>query len=154
MKISEYGKWLLLFSLFLLSCNLWHWITEPEEPAGIRVSMDKSRYTAKDSIRVTLHNGTDKPVYLEGCNVFYLNTAVDTGWVVKAMRICVWEGYAQKVEPGKRFSETFPPGGYMTKGVHRFTVPTYYDCVDGKPISQAECGSKSIIIGPTFAVIP
>lgn len=152
MRYSSTGMLLFSFLVMVPQCDLWQRINGPEEQARVVVSMGKTQYGLTDSIRVTLSNRSDQPIYLEGCSPFYLNTVVQGRWVAHAMRMCYWEGIAIKVEPGQRYSEVFRPGVYFVQGAFRFSVPVYTDCVDGQPISQAGCRARETVLGPVFTV--
>ncbi len=144
-------KYLIFICLCFLQCDLWQRISGPEEAAGVSVYTDKLHYSLSDTIKITLKNGSDQPVYLEGCNVFYMNTATDTGWVVSPMVVCVWEGFARKIAPGQRYTESYYAGLLQT-GEHRFTVSVFRSCTDGKPISQAECQSSETLNSAVFTL--
>mgnify|MGYP000981612212 FL=1 len=152
MKYSSTGMLLFSFLLMVPQCDLWQRISGPEETASVEVVMDRTRFAATDSVRVTVLNRSNQPIYLEGCSPFYLNTVVDGRWVAHAMRMCYWEGIAVKVEPGRRYSETFRPGVYFVPGAYRFSATVYTDCVDEQPISQAECRARETVLGPVFTV--
>ena len=153
MKYSSTGMLLFSFLLMVPQCDLWQRISGPEEAASVVMVMDRTRFTATDSVRVTIINRSNQPIYLEGCSPFYLNTVVEGRWVAQAMRMCYWEGIAVKVEPGRRYSESFRPGVYFVQGAYRFSAAVYTDCVDGQPISQAECSARETVLGPVFTVV-
>lgn len=114
------------------------------------LTVDKTVYALEDTIQVTLHNNSDQPVYLEGCSQLYLATETDTGWVEGPLVVCVWEGYAVRIDPDSVFTEKHPAKHFL--GVHKFVAPVYYGCGEGKPISQAECMSQAKIYSPEFTV--
>lgn len=144
-------KLLFWVPLLFIHCELWQRISGPEESVGVFVYTDKLHYSLSDTIKITLKNGSDQPVYLEGCNVFFRNTATDAGWVVSPMVVCVWEGFARKIEPEQRYTESYYTG-LMQKGEFRFTVTVFRSCQDGKPISQAECKSSETLGTEVFTI--
>jgi hypothetical protein len=115
----------------------------------IYLTVDKLVYAPEDTIRVTLHNNSDEPVFLEGCNHLYLATKTDTGWIAPGVR-CVWEGFAVKILPRGSFNEKHPPRYF--RGLHKFFARVYFGCLDGKPISEAKCADRTILYSPQFAV--
>ena len=90
----------------------------------------------------------DEPIYLAGCTTYSVERQdAETGaWEDKGPpAVCVWEGYARKVEPGTTqaaMSVRAPPeglaGGFATYRMHGLY---WTGCQDDppKPISGAEC---------------
>ncbi len=127
--------------------------TEPpqENLGAVYLTVDQSTYSPEDTVHVTLHNDSNEPVFLEGCNQLFLATKTDTGWVEGAMWDCVWEGFAVKINPGGIFQ-----GKHVAKyfsGVHKFVAPIYFACLDDKPISEGKCIRREKISSPEFNVI-
>jgi len=121
-----------------------------EFTSPIYLSVDKVIYAPEDTILAILHNQSDEPVFLEGCNQLYLATKTDTGWVEDVMWVCVWEGFAVKINPNSVFQQKHHAKYF--RGVHRFIAPIYFGCLDGEPISGAECNHKDKIYSPQFTV--
>jgi hypothetical protein len=142
-------RFLFLLPLLFLGCDVWRWITNPEEPTDVSVRVDREVYTDQDKVQISLTNNTDQAVYLEGCNVFYLASKQDSGWTRSPMMVCVWEGYEKKIEKGKSYSETYPVASFPA-GEHYFAVTVHYGCVDNKPISQAQCNRHEEIRSQHF----
>ncbi len=142
-------RFLFLLPLLFLGCDVWRWITNPDEPAGVSVRVDREVYTNQDQVQVTFTNHTDQAVYLEGCNVFYLASRADSGWTHTPMIVCVWEGYEKKIGKGENFRESYPADSFPA-GEHYFSVTVYYGCTDDKPISQAKCDRHEVIQSQHF----
>lgn len=116
----------------------------------VLLTVNKIRYSTDDRIVVTLKNLSSQPVFLQGCSPIMIATKTDTGWEEAPLVVCIWEGIAQKVDPGQSYKETLEAKNF--KGTHKFFAPVYYECVEGKPISEAECTGMDKIYSPIFIV--
>ncbi|MDZ7304711.1 MAG: hypothetical protein ONB44_21495, partial [candidate division KSB1 bacterium] len=67
------------------------------------------------------------------------------------MAICVWEGFALKINPKGLYREKHEAKYYP--GVHKFVAPVYAGCLEGKPISQAQCRRQTKIYSAVFTVL-
>lgn len=150
-----------IITLLLGVCLSWFGckkVTAPEsEPQDQQTALDKIRlitdrleYTVADTIFVTLINDSQKSVFLEGCNQFYLASKVDTGWVDAPIILCFWEGYGVKVAPASRHRDRHEAEYFV--GTHKFSAPLYFGCKEGEPISSAECTGRSVIRSAEFTV--
>jgi hypothetical protein len=145
---------LVLTLLVAFNCNNITPIINPGDgcPAcKILLTVNKLIYTTSDTIAVTLHNNSDVPVYLEGCNPIYYATLTDTGWVAKPIRECFWEGFEIKVEPGTAHVEEYPAVNWI--GIHKFIAGVSFECEDGKPLSQAHCAKNDKVESLQFTVL-
>lgn len=124
----------------------------PDNHSGqVYLTVDKTIYSVDDTIRVTLHNQTDEPVFLEGCSALYIATEADTGWAMAPTVVCVWEGFALRIGSSSTYQEKYAAKYFP--GVHRFSAPVYFECLDGEPISRAKCGRHDVIHSQEFTVL-
>jgi hypothetical protein len=128
-----------LVALCCLGCDRLLPFFEPgaDGTGGVFLYTDRSAYSPADTVLITLHNDTGDPVYLDGCSAFSIAVRGDSGWTISPLRICVWEGFGQKIPAGGKYQETLPPGVYS--GTLKIYARVHWACEDGKPISQAEC---------------
>lgn len=132
--------------------------TPADRYAGLQAETDASVYYA-DGLRpdgalgeATLRNTLDEPVYLPGCSPFALQKETGPGqWETSGpAMVCVWEGYAQRLDPGALVTFPFqPPGG---TGTWRVSFAVSAGCQDGKPLSQAACSATGHVATPPFAI--
>jgi len=116
----------------------------------VSLEVDKTVYSPNDSILVTLRNETYQSIFLDGCSQFLLATPVDTGWQEQPIEICVWEGIMGKLKPGGVLRQKFPARPFI--GQNKFVVRYATGCLEGKPRSEAQCGSSGRIESRAFTV--
>lgn len=143
------------FTLFILAssgCDQLRDILDPGTgcPCKITLTVDKTEYSPQETVVVTLYNDSKVAVFLEGCNPIYLATQADSGWTEATMRVCVWEGFARKINPNEVYQENYE--ARIFSSVHKFVAPVYWGCLEGKPISQAQCKKSDKIFSETFSV--
>jgi hypothetical protein len=146
--MKHYNAVLTIISFVTLGLGSANPVSEPS--SSIYLTVDKAVYAPEDTIRVTLHNQSNAPVFLQGCSQLYLATNTGVEWMEKPMYYCFWEGLAVKINPGRIF-----PKNFMAKkfdSVHKFVALVYFDCLDKKPISSAECSRLDKIYSPEFVV--
>lgn len=143
---------LLVMALLAIACEEVLPILDPGnlQPEAIVVTTDKLVYLPLDTVRVTVHNNSDKTIFLEGCNPIYVSTSTDTGWATAALHVCVWEGFAIPVLPHSTYEEQHEAS--IFNELNRFLVPVYHECLPDKPISQAHCASMEKIVSPPFVI--
>jgi hypothetical protein len=93
----------------------------------IELSVDKPIYAPNDTVYVTLKNYTYSPIFLDGCNQFWLATKTDTGWAETPIAICKWEGILMKIRSGGKFGQKYPVG-YLTAR-HKFVAQISAGCL-------------------------
>lgn len=116
----------------------------------IILTVDKTVYTADETIRVELFNHSDAPLFLEGCSQLQIGTKADTGWAQVPLIECVWEGFAVKIPADSSYTLDWP-AKYL-RGTHRFVAHLYFGCDEGKPISGAQCERRETIYSPEFLI--
>ncbi len=116
----------------------------------VSLRTSKTVYSSSDTIRVVLENNSDLPIFIRGCSPLEIGTEEYGVWTYSPMYWCFWEGFAKKVPPRSTYEESYPAGHYA--GVHKFTVTVYFDCKEGKPVSDAECKKQTQIFSPEFTV--
>ncbi len=127
---------------------------EPTPPPKKEVVLytNKLYYNATENVVVTLKNNGSTPVFLPGCSPFSIADKNDSGWVAHPLYVCVWEGFAKKIDPGGTYQETFAAAPFV--GWHKMFTTVYWECKDGLPISQAECREEKRIASAEFYVKP
>lgn len=139
---------LALFALLVFGCK---YILAPEEKSSdLTLTVDKENYSANDTILVSLRNNSDEPVFLGGCSPIFIASQTDTGWSAAPLVVCVWEGFAQKVEVGKSFQQRIPARYFP--GVHKFEASVYVGCADNEPVSNARCRWLGAVSSKEFHV--
>lgn len=116
----------------------------------IMLTVDKTVYTADETVHVELLNRSDAPVFLEGCSQLQIGTRADTGWAEAPLIECFWEGFAVKIPADSSYTLDWP-AKYL-RGTHRFVAHLYFGCDEGKPVSGAECERKETIYSPEFSI--
>jgi|GEM_PF-6629893 len=111
--------------------------SDPVKSDGVFLYTDRSVYASADTVRITLRNDTEDPVYLDGCSAFAIAARGDSGWTISPLHICVWEGFGQKIPAGGKHQETLATALYT--GAFKIYARVHWACQDDKPISQAEC---------------
>ncbi len=97
----------------------------------------------------TLHNQTQDPLYLSGCedNQYSINGSApnpDPG--------CVGEGSALAVESGGTFEVSYRCPDQSSTVTICFNVN--YGCTPDMPLSQANCTSDETVCAPSFNLVP
>ena len=117
----------------------------PDAP-GVYLIVDQVAYPEGARIQPTWWNHTDEAIFLAGCTTYSVEewdeqreTWIDRG----PPAVCVWEGYAVKVLPGDA-REDFT--GTYAAGTRRLRGQYWLGCLDGEPISEAECEAGPIDI--------
>ena len=116
----------------------------------VYLSVDKTRYQNSDLIQISLRNEEGEPVFLEGCSQFYLESKADSGWAAQPLIVCVWEGYAVKVAPAEQFQRSV--SAQNLHGTYRVSAPAHFGCQLDKPISEADCGRRTVVFSQEFVV--
>lgn len=116
----------------------------------IILTVDKTVYTADETVHVELLNHSDVPLFLEGCSQLQIGTKADTGWAEAPLIECVWEGFAVKIPADSSYALDWP-AAYL-RGTHRFAAHLYFGCAEGKPISGAQCERRETVYSPEFSI--
>ena len=149
-------KYLYLFCLLsmssVLNCDrLLSWMEPcPHRSDAGELYTNKVRYNQDDVIIITLKNNSTTPLFLPGCSPFYMADKTDRGWIAHPLVVCVWEGYAKKIDPGKIYQEEYPAVLFM--GTHRIEATIYWQCQEGRPISEAKCKREERTFSREFIV--
>jgi hypothetical protein len=121
--------------------------------AGLQAWTDASVYDAAQPAQAMLRNSLDRPVYLPGCNPLTLERERSPGrWESQGPTVaCVWEGFAQRIDPGAEAAFPFTP---RAGGTWRVRFPGIgIGCRDGRPMSQAGCQATTDEVStPPFVV--
>jgi hypothetical protein len=143
-------RWFVLGSVVLASVT----VLMGADSCGKVVWADTNatKYIVGGAGSTTLHNDTDKAVFLPGCVTFVYEVKNGTDWTVAGPnRWCVWEGNVQRLDAGKSLtSDLFGKAA----GTFRARYTVYRGCTDGKPLSQAGCTSEEEVFTPVFEVTP
>lgn len=154
--MTRHLYFVLIISLISLNrgCEGLFFGVEPNRPSGKDVEFytDKLIYNSNEDVKVILKNNSTRPLFLAGCSPFLIANKTDSGWVMRPLYICVWEGFAKKVKPGEHYVETFSAASFV--GRHKMFTTIYWECKDGLPISQAQCGDEQTISSPEFYIKP
>ena len=116
----------------------------------LAITTDKKSYTAGQAVVVSLKNVTQKSVFLGGCSVFGWEKQEKGAWQSAGPdHICVWEGLAGELKPGKTHTETLASKG---AGTWRISAGYGVGCLTGKALSQAQCASSDVTFSAPFTV--
>jgi len=119
---------------------------------SIVLTTDKITYAPDETIVVTLYNGLDAAIFLDGCNPLYFATRVDTGWRQSSFLRCDAEPTARRIDSGKSYEERYPAVDLNFCGKHKFVAYAHLDCLQDTPLSEANCDSLIKVHSPEFAV--
>ena len=110
----------------------------PDAP-GVYLMIDQVLWPEGARVQPTWWNHTDEAIFLPGCTTFSVEELdEDSGeWVdLGPPAVCVWEGYAVKVEPWESHTDFVDA---WALGVRRLRGEYWRGCLDGEPLSQAQC---------------
>lgn len=143
---------IILMTCLVFHCeNILSWLEPSPRPNNqVNLYTNKLHYDINDTLIITLENNSASPLFLAGCSPFYMADKCDTGWVVSPFYLCVWEGFAKKIAPGKRYQEEHSLHNYA--GIHKIHTTVYWQCKESNPVSQAECKSQDSIFSCEFTV--
>ena len=116
-------------------------------PGALIISSDKQEYSANEQVKITIKNNSDKNVFFGGCNEYDLQRYDPTaeyapdGWGYIEGKQCVWEGLPTKLTAGQSIERDL---NITEGGTYRISISYADGCLDGKPLSQANCRSFSI----------
>jgi len=115
-----------IFMLLMMGC-----ISQPT----VSVSTDKDKYEPDQPITVIIHNRGHDLIFFGGCNDFTVEKW-EGEWKVEIQKICIWEGFPEKLSPGGKKSYEMR---IEKEGTYRIRFEYGIGCVEGKPLSQASC---------------
>jgi hypothetical protein len=114
------------------------------------VTLDKDSYTDGDNGIATLGNKGPATAYLPGCSQFSYEKLVDGQWTDQGPGVvCVWEGYVIPVAPADSYVSAFTA---KDAGFWRLRYLVAFGCIEGKPMSEADCKTQITIYSPQFQV--
>jgi hypothetical protein len=112
--------------------------------------VDATRYVEGETGTATFSNPFSEAVYLDGCGHFTQEQLASGKWnPLGGEHVCVWEGYAQPVEPKASISEPF---GARDPGVWRLAYTVGFRCDGAHPLSQENCLALRTIYTERFEV--
>lgn len=118
---------------------------------GVWAETDAATYEEGAEAVATLHNDTADTAFLAGCGGYFLQKLEGGTWIdIGPFVVCVWEGIAQPVEAGGAFSASFLVP--EKAGTYRIHFPVSFGCIEGKPLSEAECDGMKDVYTPSFKV--
>ena len=104
---------------------------------GCFATTDSDVYFEGEEGIVTFGHLLPSPVYLSGCQTFEYEEKTGEIWRDRGSDIiCVWEGIAQRIEPGSTLEIPFEA---RNAGIWRIKFPTGYGCQEAKPLSAENC---------------
>jgi hypothetical protein len=127
-------------------------------PTGVWADTDALYYPLGAEGSARLHNDGDVTVYLPGCQEHFFERWDGAAWVIDGPVVfCEWEGYILPVAAGTVFDTSVDspvtPGGFeLDPGRWRVRFPVGYGCIEGQPMSTAECTSTQEVYTPAFEV--
>jgi hypothetical protein len=167
MMIRSFG-WIAIASLTVLGCGgpegvVDEAVEDPSEvdaldaagkadawSARVIVTTDKAQYGIQDSIGVTVKNTfLVTSIYLPGCNGTTLQKFENAAWKdLGPEKLCLWEGYAQRVKPQTSTDDLYGP---KVAGKYRVRVAFKTGCAKNQTYSQC-MRMERISLSPSFTV--
>jgi hypothetical protein len=118
---------------------------------GCRAETDREQYTVGDLGVATFINGTRVVAYLGGCSTYSFEKLEAERWTDRGPAgICVWEGFAQPVEPGTSRDELLIPG---EMGTWRLRYSAGLGCLVSEPLNEESCEFIGAIYSSQFSVV-
>lgn len=112
---------------------------------------DRDQYPAGAYGRVLLRNTTGLTLWLAGCSHFEYQQQVGDEWVTRdPEKTCVWEGFAEPVEPGATVRD--PLDTQREPGIWRVRYPVGLGCAADQPLSEASCAAIFEMVSNPFEI--
>ena len=132
------------------------WPKKATEKAGVffEASVKPEKVDAGSEVLVQLRNNSMKPVYFGGCNDYAVESLVEGQWreLPKFVKQCGWEGLPKKAE-GQNFLE-WTENRVDIPGRHRLVFQLGLDCLEQRPLSEANCRIRIPLRSNEFTVNP
>jgi hypothetical protein len=113
---------------------------------------DRASYGPGDLGQTAFHNGSGATAWLDGCSAYHFerHDGRDWAWAGPAV-VCVWEGFAQPVEPGE--SVAFDLIAPSEPGVYRLRYDVGVGCHPEAPLQPESCRAIGAVHTPEFRVV-
>jgi len=115
-----------------------------------RAETDRDHYAVGDTGTATFINNSGLVAYLAGCGAYSFEKLDDERWIDRGpAQVCIWEGFAQPVEPGTSREEPLVPWEH---GTWRLRYSTGGGCSPSEPLNEESCGFIGAIHSRPFSV--
>ncbi len=115
-----------------------------------RAETDREHYTVGDQGTVRFINDSGLVAYLGGCSTYSFEQLEEDRWTDRGPPLlCIWEGFAQPVEPGTSLDELLLRSA---PGTWRVRSSSGLDCSLREPLNEESCGFISPVYSPPFSV--
>ena len=122
------------------------------QPGKVTVTTNLLTYGSSQATRGTVHNGTDKSIWLPGCVIFSreMKDPATGKWQDKGAEVlCGWEGEAVEVKPGATHGQE---ASFRKPGTWRLTLGYGTGCTKGKPMNMTHCTGEGAAASPAVTV--